>query len=337
MNRKFAVAATALWLASAGMRLAAADEPKLLKLATLAPEGSGWMKLFHEWAHNIEEKSGGRIKVKLYAGGVAGDERDVVRKMRLGQLNGGAVTAIGLGLIQPEVRVLEVPFIMRSYDELDYVRNSLDGELRKKFEDKGYVLLGWGDVGPVHLFTNSPPVSKQALLQMKFWAWTDDPIVRTLFQEIGISGVPLGVPDVLPSLQTGMINACYGSPLSTLALQWQSKVKYITSMVISQSIGATVVTKKAWDDLGPELQKIVMDASKELEKKLLKTVRADNETALTKMKAQGLVVTETPPELQKEFQMHAAVVAQKLEGALYSHEFRARVDGLLATYRATHK
>ena len=161
------------------------------------------MVAFHEWAKNVEEHTGGKIKVKFFAGGTAGDERDAVRKMRLGQLNGAAVTAIGLGLINSEVRVLELPMLINSYDELDYVRNKLDADLRKKFDDKGYVLLAWGDVGPVHIFSNTPIRGKADLAQLKLWAWVDDALVRALFQQLGVNGVPLGVPDVLPSLADG--------------------------------------------------------------------------------------------------------------------------------------
>jgi TRAP-type C4-dicarboxylate transport system substrate-binding protein len=316
---------------------AAAQDVKTLKIATLAPEGSSWMKLFHEWANNMEKRANGKLKVKFYAGGVAGDERDAVRKMRLGQINGGAVTAVGLGLIQPEVRLLELPFMFKGYEELDHVRDSLDADFKKKFEEKGYILLGWGDVGPVHLFTNTPIKSKQDLMQTKIWAWVDDPIVRTLFQQLGLNGVPLGVPDVLPQLQTGMINACYGSPLSTLALQWHSKIKFITSMIISQSIGATVITKKAWDDLGPDLQKIVAEESKALQVKLLKSVRDDNASSLKKMESQGIQVVPTPPALIAEFEQQGKGVAAKLEGQVYSKEFRIRVEKLVADFRAGKK
>jgi TRAP-type C4-dicarboxylate transport system substrate-binding protein len=114
------------------------------------------MNLFHEFDRAVQQRTNGAVRVKFYSGGASGDERDMVRKMRLGQLSGAAVTSIGLGLIQPEVRVLEVPLLLQSWEELDYVRGQLDGELRKKFEDKGYVLLNWGDVGPIHLFSNTP-------------------------------------------------------------------------------------------------------------------------------------------------------------------------------------
>ncbi|MGZ3429419.1 MAG: TRAP transporter substrate-binding protein, partial [Polyangia bacterium] len=308
-----------------------------LKIATLAPEGSAWMVAFHEWAKNVEEHTGGKVKVKFFAGGTAGDERDAVRKMRLGQLNGAAVTAIGLGLINSEVRVLELPMLISTYEELDFVRNKLDSDLRKKFEDKGYVLLAWGDVGPVHIFSNTPIKSKADLAQLKLWAWVDDALVRELFHQLGVNGVPLGVPDVLPSLQTGLINACYGSPLSTLALQWYSKVKFMTSMHISQAIGATVITKKEFDKLDAATQKQLMADSREFEIKVLKTLRAENDKALTSMKAAGLQVVESPPEMVKQFNTEAMAIRTKLEPTVYTHDFRMKVEKLVADFRAGKK
>jgi TRAP-type C4-dicarboxylate transport system substrate-binding protein len=317
----------------------AARAQTVIKVATLAPEGSSWMNLFHEWGRNVETHSGGKLKIKFYAGGVAGDERDAVRKMRLGQLNAAAVTAIGLGLIQSEVRVLELPLMVKSYAELDYIRNAMDAEFRKKFEEKGYVLLGWGDVGPVHIFSNTPLKSKADLAQTKLWAWTDDPLVKTMFKQLGSNGVPLGVPDVLTSLQTGLINACYGSPLSMVALQWYTKVKYMTSMQLSQAIGATVITKRDWDKLTPDLQKVVLDDSKAMEQKLLKVIRTDNEKSLATMKANGITVVESPPSMVKEFEEQALALRPLLEKdpVVYTHEFRTKVEKLLADFRAGKK
>ena len=315
----------------------AARAQTTLKIATLAPEGSSWMTQFHEWGKTVEEHTGGKIRVKFFAGGTAGDERDAVRKMRLGQLNGAAVTAIGLGLINSEVRVLELPMLINSYEELDFVRNKLDADLRKKFEDKGYVLLAWGDVGPVHIFSNTPIKGKADLAQLKLWAWVDDALVRELFHQLGVNGVPLGVPDVLPSLQTGLINACYGSPLSTLALQWYTKVKYMTSMHISQAIGATVITKKEFDTFDPATKKQLMADSHEFEVKVLKTLRAENEKALTSMKAAGLQVVESPPQMVKDFTTEAMAIRPKLEPSVYTHEFRMKVEKLVADFRAGKK
>jgi TRAP-type transport system periplasmic protein len=329
----FALALTCCSLGGA----ARAQTPTVLKIATLAPEGSSWMVQFHEWAKNVEEHTGGKVKIKFFAGGAAGDERDAVRKMRLGQLNGAAVTAIGLGLINSEVRVLELPMLINTYDELDYVRTKLDAELRQKFVDKGYVLLSWGDVGPVHIFSNIQLKSKADLAQTKMWAWVDDALVKALFAQLGVNGVPLGVPDVLPSLQTGLINACYGSPLSTFALQWYTRVKYMTSLHITQAIGAAVITKKVFDSLPPDVQKTLLADSRDFEGKLLKVLRAENDKALTQMKNAGLQVVDSPPEMVKQFTAEAIAVRTKLEPSVYSHDWRIKIEKLVADYRAGKK
>jgi TRAP-type C4-dicarboxylate transport system substrate-binding protein len=331
--------AVALALALVGLTVGsgAAHAQTTLKIATLAPEGSSWMTQFHEWGKNVEEHTGGKLKIKFFAGGTAGDERDAVRKMRLGQLTGAAVTAIGLGLINSEVRVLELPMLINSYDELDFVRNKLDTDLRKKFEDKGYVLLSWGDVGPVHIFSNIPLKSKADLGQTKMWAWVDDALVKALFQQLGVNGVPLGVPDVLPSLQTGLINACYGSPLSTLALQWFTKVKYMTSLHITYALGAAVITKKAFDGLPPDVQKVLMDDSRDFQGKLLKVLRTDNDKALAQIKASGVQVVESPPEMVKQFTEQAVAVRAKLEPSVYSHDWRVKIEKMVADFRAGKK
>ncbi len=138
----------------------------VIKIATLAPDGSAWMNLFHKWQARVEQRTEGRVKIKFYAGGVQGDERDVIRKMRVGQLSGAAITGIGLAMINPEVRALEAA---RTYPELDHARERLDPLLRKKFDEKGYLLMGWGDVGPVHIFSQRPIRSLDDLRLTKLW------------------------------------------------------------------------------------------------------------------------------------------------------------------------
>lgn len=329
--RRFAVLAAALVCLAIP---AARAEERVFKFATLAPDGSSWMKIIREWAVSVEKRIPG-VKFRFFAGGVAGDERDVVRKMRLGQLDGAAVTAVGLGLIQPQVRAFEQPFVFASTAEMDKVRGALDAEVRKMFEDKGYILVAWGDVGPVHLFTNIEIKSMDDLPKMKMWQWTDDPIIRTYFPELGINGVNLGVPDVLPSLQTGLIDACYGSPLSTLALQWNTKVKYMTDMVVQQAIGAVVFTQAAWDKLTPAERTIVREESATLQTRLRDIVRdQDNRRALQRMQALGLKVVETPPDVKAEFEKRSHVAAEKLDGQLWTKDFRLKVQKLIAEARS---
>ena len=330
--RQIALLAGALLFAGS----AAQAEPRVLKIATLAPEGSAWMNLFHEWARAVEQRTAGAVKLKFYAGGVSGDERDFVRKMRLGQLSGAAVTSIGLGLIQPEVRVLEVPLLITSEGELDHVRAELASDLRARFAEKGFVLLAWGDVGPIHLFANVPVKTRADLAKLKLWEWSDDPISRSLFRQLGLHGVPLGVPDVLPALSTGMVDSVFGSPLAVLALQWHGRLRTMTSMHFGQAIGATVITRAELEKLSPADQKILLEESLALEKRVLAQIRGENDRALDALKKNGLTVVPSPPELGAELASVGEPLRRELEGTLYSAPLRARVEKLVADYRAKH-
>jgi TRAP-type C4-dicarboxylate transport system substrate-binding protein len=329
MSRAVAVA-----LALVAGSLARADEPHVIKIATLAPEGTLWMNLFRDWGKNVEARTHGAVKARFQSGGAAGDERDIVRKMRLGQLGGAAVTSIGLGLIASDVRVLEVPMLIRSYEELDFVRTQLDGELRQRFDEKGFVLLGWGDVGPLHLFSNTPVRARGDLSQVKLWEWVDDPISRALFAKLGLRGVPLGVPDVLPALSTRMVDAVFGTPLAVLGMQWHGRLPYMTSAHFGQAIGATVMTKQEFDRLTAAQKAVVVDEARNLERKLQAEVRAENDRAVATMKEKGMKVIESPPSLMTEFAAVAVPAREVLDGALYRHELRVRVEKLVSDYRA---
>ena len=305
-------------------------EVQTIKMATLAPDGSSWMNVFGKWKAAIEKRTGGQVKVKFYAGGVAGEERDVIRKMRLGQMNAAAITAVGLGLIQPDVRALEIPFLFKNEGELDRVRAALDADFRKKFEEQGFVLLSWGDVGPVRLYSNIPLKDKADLQKVKMWVWNDDPLLAKLFQRLGMNAVALGVTDVLPSLSTGVINGCNGSPLAAVALQWHQKVKYATSLELSQAVGAAVLTKKQWDAFTPEQRKIIDEETRTLSVDLIKQIRADNVNALAKMRSQGIEVVPTPPALEAELRAQAKLATADMEGKLFSKEFRQKVEKIVA-------
>lgn len=308
-----------------------------LKIATLAPQGSAWMNLFDEAARNIARQTGGRVKIKYFPGGIAGDERDTIRKVRAGQLQGTAVTSIGLMQMVKEVRVLELPGMFHTDAELDYVRGRLAPEFAKKFEDAGYVLLSWGDVGWIHLFSNTPIAAKSDLSKVKMWVWTDDPVYKKLFERLGINGVALGLPEVLPSLQTGMINGAYGSSLSTLALQWYTKVKYMTEKSTSYSIGAAVLSKKAFDAIGAPDRAIIREEAKLLQGKLIAQIRKDNQAAANALAKQGLKTVRTSDAFSKQIVDASQLVWSDMVGVLYSKDLLDRVLTLVSEFRAGKK
>jgi len=317
----------------AAMLVATSAQAVELKIATLAPDGSAWAKIMADGGKRIGAETAGRVTVKYFFSGSQGDERDVVRKMKLGQIDGGALTAVGLGLIKGDVRILELPFLFKNDKELDYVRAKMAPDFERQFIDAGYVLLAWGDVGWVHLFSNIPVNSREDLAKTKMWAWTDDPIVRAFFKRLGVNGVPLGVPDVLPSLQTGTIDACYGSPLVAIALQWYTRVKYATDVSISYSIGALVLRKEVFEKLSPEDQKVLRAAGTEMGLKLMASVRRDNERAKKAMLKSGVQFVPTPPALVAEFEKQGMAVWEELSGQLYSSDLLAKVKRYVAEAR----
>ncbi len=292
------------------------------------------MKILGKGAAEIDTKTAGRVKVKYYPGGVQGDERDVVRKINLGQLDGAAVTSVGLSMVDESIRVLELPRMFASVEELDYVADKMWPYFQAKFAKKGFKLQDRGEVGWIYFMSKSEIKSVADIRATKAWLWGDDGLVRAMYKQIGISGVPLGVPEVEPALSTGRINACYGSPLAAVALQWNTKVKYMTSMPLSYAIGATILKDTIESKISADDQKLIAKITKGMQKTLRKTIRKDNESARKQMERKGVKVSQSPPEMVTAFDKAAAAVWADLTGKMFS---KAELDMVLkhrGDYRA---
>jgi TRAP-type C4-dicarboxylate transport system substrate-binding protein len=323
-------------LALGAGRAARADNAEL-RIATLAPSGSPWMEVLDKAANEIKEKTGGRVTLKYFEGGQQGDERDFVRKIKLGQLDGAAVTAVGLSMIDESIRVLELPTMFQTVEELDYVADKLWPYFQKKFEKKGFRLQDRGEVGWIY-FLSKKKVEKLAdLRDQKLWIWGDDQLVGSMFKKLGLNGVPLGVPEVDGNLTSGKIDACYGSPLAAVALQWYSKVKYMTSMPSSFAIGATVVSLESLKKLSADDAKAVEDISRANAKKLRRVIRKANEDAKGTMSRKGVTVVQTPIAMVDEITKKSSEMWNELAGKIYSKEELKMVLDARDEYRAKHK
>ena len=180
-----------------------------IKFATLAPDGSTWMNVMHEFDQAIREETNGEMGFKIYPGGVSGDEKDVLRKIRLGQLHSAGFTGVGLGEVYPEVRILDSPFLFRNYDEVDFIQQKFFEKFARGFEENSFILLGWADVGFVYVYTNTPVQKLEDMKNIKMWMWEGDPVAEATFKLLGINPIPLSVIDVMTALQTGMVNGVY--------------------------------------------------------------------------------------------------------------------------------
>jgi TRAP-type C4-dicarboxylate transport system substrate-binding protein len=326
---------TALAALMGAPRHAAAENVEL-RIATLAPSGSPWMEVLDKAAAEIKEKTSGRVTMKYFEGGQQGDERDFVRKIKLGQLDGAAVTAIGLAMIDESIRVLELPMMFQSAEELDYVADKMWPYFQKKFAAKGFLLNDRGEVGWVYFISKNKVESLADLKGQKLWMWGDDQLVGAMFKKLGLNGVPLGVPEVDAGLTSGKINAAYGSPVAAVALQWYSKVKYMTSMPMSFAIGATVISNDAVKKMSAEDQKIVSDIGKANAKKLRKVIRKANEDAKSTMTRKGITVVNTPVTMVDEFTKQSQDAWKELTGKIYSKEELDMVLKYRDEYRAKH-
>jgi TRAP-type C4-dicarboxylate transport system substrate-binding protein len=310
---------------------AAADKVEL-RMATLAPSGSRWEKTLTEGGQQVGKATEGRVTIKYYADAGQGDERDYIRKINQGQLDGAAVTSVGLAMIDESIRVLELPMMFASIEEMDFVRKKMWKHFQKKFEKKGYQLGEAGDVGWVYFLSKDKVETLADLKAQKVWRWSDDDVVKAMYKELGVSkDVSLGVPEVEANLTSGKLDACYGPPLAAMTLGWASKVKYMTSMPMAYSIGATVIKLDAINKIDAADLKKVNKITKTISKKLMKAVRKDNDGSLKQMKQKGIKVVETPADMVSDFTKAAEKVWTTLVGSLYTQK---ELDKVLAARKA---
>ena len=270
---------------------ARADESYTLKFATLAPLGSTWMNIITDWAAKVEKESKGRLKFKLYGGGITGDEPDVLRKIRFGQIQGAAMTGHGIGYIYSPTRVLEIPFLFRSYEEVDHVRAKLMPEIREGFRQNGFELVGWMEVGFIQLFSRTPIYSLEDMRKRRIWLWQGDPLGTAFFSASGLSPVPLPITEVFTSLSTGLIDTAIAPPLGAIALQWFTKTPYMTNIPVMDGIGGLLVSGKFFDALPKDLQELLRRTGEETGDRLLTETRRDNEKSLAVLKQNGVTIT----------------------------------------------
>jgi TRAP-type C4-dicarboxylate transport system substrate-binding protein len=316
--------------------LALSAQQYSIKFATLAPEGSTWIKVMRQLDAAVRADSGGRLGFKLYPGGVAGDEKDVIRKIRLGQYGGGGFTGVGIGEVAKKVRILDAPLFFRTYEEVEFIQNKYEQAFEQSLEDGGFVLLGWAEVGFIYVFSNKQVTSFGDLRTMKPWMWEGDPIAQTAYQAIGVSPVPLSITDVMTSLQTGMIDAVYSSPYTLIALQWFTRVKYAMTQPLADALGAAIISKKIYDSLPDDLKTILITDSRKYITTLTLSSRQDNAKAIETLKQRGIQFVQAPAEIAVEFDTIGRKARRLLVGTLYTQEFLDDVESSLQGFRKDH-
>jgi TRAP-type transport system periplasmic protein len=267
-----------------------AAETYTLKFATLMPTGTAWTKLLDDWVKEVEEKSGGRIKFKMYSGGVMGDEPDVLRKIRKGQLHGGMFTGYGIGRIYSPARVLEMPFLFKNVDESDYVREMIMPDLEAGFRENGFELLGWPEVGFIHFFSTKPLTSIDAVKQQRIWLWQGDPLGEAFFKASDINPIPLSIMDVYTQLSAkhGSIDTVYTSTFGAIALQWYSKLKYASNIPLTNAIGGIIISNRFYNKLPADLQQLLKTTGKKMGDDIRLNAREANMNSIKLLEKNGI-------------------------------------------------
>jgi TRAP-type C4-dicarboxylate transport system substrate-binding protein len=280
-----------------------AGNPKyLFKVASLAPDGSVWARRFRDFTREIEKKSNGEIGFKIYAGGVMGDDRAMYRKIRVGQLNGGGFTMTGISEVVPDFRVLGIPFLFNSYDEVDRVKEKLLPRFEKEFDKQGLVLLALSEVGFIYTMSSFPISTLAELKQSKPWAPEGDPVSKVLLETVGVTPIPLSIPDVLTSLQTGLINTAFNSFYGSIVMQWFTKISYITDIPFVYAYGAFILDKKTFSRLPPHYAEMMKTAAQTHFEKLLTDTRKSNEEALQVLLQNNITLVKPTPITKAELQ-----------------------------------
>ena len=311
---------------------AGGQSPVIIKLATLAPEGSPWIQVLKAAADEAQQKTGNAVQFKIYPGGVMGDERDMVRKMHIGQLQAAMLSSASLASMFPEIDVLQIPFLFDSYPETDFVIGKMEDGFKSGLEKNGYVALGWSEAGFVYLMSTVPVETLELLRKAKVWIWNDSPMSKAIFEEAGVIGVPLSISDVLVGLQTGLVEVVYVPPSVAVALQWFTRIKYITDAPLNYMLGGLVAKKEAFDKIDPQHQSVVKEVFQRHMTRLKEIIRAENQEALTVMQKQGIKLISPGKAQIADYKAISEKAMQKENGHKYSPKTKEEVSAWLKAY-----
>ena len=313
--------------------LASQVEANTIKVAVVMPEGSTWTNILHQMTAEVEKQTNSEVKFKIYAGGISGDEPDVIRKMRANRIQAAGFSGIGLGLILPEFRIFESVLLFKNHAEIDRVKEALFDHFAEQFEKKGLVLLGFFEAGNTYIFSKTPLNTPKQFQALKMWIWKGDQIAERFLKELSVSAFPLAVTDVNTGLETGMINAFYSPPLAAIALQWYARVGYLLDYPLVNSAGAFLMNKRQFYRLSEQNRKILKASVQKYCRQLVLQTRKENAEARTVMHESGIKFIKPSSELTEFLKNSAKKANQGNIPGLYSQQRFKEIENLLIKIR----
>ncbi len=310
-------------------------EAQTLKIATAAPDGTTWMKKMRQAAKNIKIQTDGRIKIKLYPGGVMGDDKSVFRKMRIGQLHGGAFTAGSLSHLYADIQIYSLPMLFQSYGEVNYVRQRMDKVLKEGLAKKGLIALGISDGGFAYVMSDSKVSDLQELRAKKLWVPEGDVLTRSVYESADLSPISLPLSDVYTGLQTGLIDTVTGPPVATIAFQWHTKVTHLTDTPLMYLTGIFALDKKAFNRIPASDQVIVKKIIGDTFAELDRINAEDNKNAKIALEKQGIHFDPpTDSELETWRSISGKAIAKLGEKGVYTPAMLKKVKQYIQDFHA---
>ncbi len=322
-------------LAVLGLGLATPSvSAQTIKLGTLAPKGSPWYDILQDMTLAWSDASGGGVKARIYPGGAIGDETDMIRKMLIGQIQGAVLTSEGLARIVPELRVLQLPMRYRTDAEFDYVFSGMRADFEALFERRGYKVLNWGDIGWIRLFTKAPSPAPDDLQPLKLFCWTGDQNICEAWRKQNFTPVPLAFTDIFNGLQSGLIEAVFTAPVPALSYQWFGLATHMTAVRLFKMIGATVITRKVWQQIPEATRPAVAEAATEAGRLSDIRIRGFETESIKVMQNYGLTVHPLDPDLLRQWEQRSLAAYPVLLNELVPRVLVEKAERLLAEYRA---
>lgn len=325
-----ALAAAVLWLGVT----AVAQGKQRLKLATLAPTGSSYHKSLLTLRETWRKASGGSVDLVIYADGKLGGETDSVGLMSVNSIQAAMLTAIGLAEIEPDVAGLQnIPMGFHDFDEVDYVGQKLQPMLEQRLAKKGFVVLFWSDAGWVRFFSKKPITRPDDLKRLKLFTWAGDPAMLDIYRSTGFQPVPLETADILPSLQTGLIEAAPMPPVFALATQADTRAPFMLELNWAPLVGACIVRQETWDRIPAPQRAEMLKAAQQAGTEVKANSRLEAAEAAAAMQKRGLQITPVPPALEGEWRTAAEAAYPMIRGKIVPAEIFDEVQRLLKEYR----
>jgi len=336
--RRATIVASALLLALPTLAGAATPTTKRIKLATLAPKHTSFHHVLLAMGEEWRRAPGGGVALTVYTDGTMGGEADMVRRMRVGQIQAALLTITGLAQIDDSVTALQnMPMMFRSLDEVVFVREKLRGGLEQRFREKGFIVLFWADAGWVHFFSRERALLPDDYKKMKMFALVGDTKTNDLWKTAGYRPVPLEVNDILTGLQTGLIDTVCITPSYALSGQFYTVVPHMLALHWAPLVGGAVMTKKAWDGLAPETQEAVMTAAAEAGVRMQARLRDEGAESIEAMQKRGLIVHTATPEIEEVWRRTVEKVYPDIRGSIVPAQMFDEVQELLRQYRSANE